>query len=126
MSNPLFAREILDQIEDIVSEAESGQKPLELDPFRSQLFVLFARAEAAGCVGENAQPDLSADGVCSALAERWGLKDAAQESVRSQSNMSTDAMARMRLLWSVLRMWMEWTYAWERWTEFKESGRNEA
>ena len=31
---------------------------------------------------------------------------------------AADQLAKMRLLWSVMRMWMEWDYAWERWDEF--------
>jgi len=27
----------------------------------------------------------------------------------------------MRMLWSFLRMWMEWAYAWERWSEFHDA-----
>lgn len=116
-----FAREIVDRLEDLVTEAEASGKPLEVDPHRSQLFELFVVCEAAGCVGDDASPDLSADGICQALAARWGLKDAAQESVRSQSKLSAEAVGRMRLMWSVLRMWMEWTYAWQRWPEFKQA-----
>ncbi|MCA8990508.1 MAG: hypothetical protein KDA69_04390 [Planctomycetaceae bacterium] len=115
-----FARNILDRLEDIVIEAETTGKPLEVDPFRGQIFELFVQCEAANCVHDEADPDLSSDGICQTLAERWGLREAAQESIRSQEKMSTDAVGRMRLLWSILRMWMEWTYAWQRWPEFKQ------
>ena len=27
-------------------------------------------------------------------------------------------LQKMRSLWSIMRMWMEWTYAWQRWPEF--------
>ena len=29
-----------------------------------------------------------------------------------------EQLAKVRLLWSFMRMWMEWTYAWKRWDEF--------
>ena len=32
----------------------------------------------------------------------------------------------MRLLWSVMRMWMEWTYAWQRWAEFHQEPKPDA
>jgi hypothetical protein len=38
-----------------------------------------------------------------------------------QTRMPADQLAKMRLLWSVMRMWMEWDYAWERWDEFHKS-----
>lgn len=111
-------RQILDQINGIISDAESNGKPLEVDPARNQLFELFVIAEAAGCVGEEAEPDLSADGICRSLSESWGLQQAAQVSVAQQTPLKQDELAKMRSLWSVMRMWMEWTYAWQRWSDF--------
>jgi hypothetical protein len=52
------------------------------------------------------------------LAVKWGLRSAAQSSVRENSPMAPEHMAKMRGLWSMMRMWMEWTYAWDRWEEF--------
>ena len=40
--------------------------------------------------------------------------------------MPADQLAKMRLLWSVMRMWMEWDYAWERWAEFHKTPTKEA
>ena len=27
-------------------------------------------------------------------------------------------LSKLRVLWAFMRMWMEWTYAWQRWNEF--------
>ncbi len=109
---------ILNEIDAIILSCEENNRPLELDPARSELFELFVLAEGAGCLKEDSNPDLTADGICRMLAERWGLKDAAQESVKNETSIPMNHMAKMRSLWSVMRMWMEWTYAWERWSEF--------
>lgn len=105
-------------VEELVLDSERTQKPLEVEPYRSRLFELFVTAHGAGYVAENAPVDLTADGLCQALASKWGLRSAAQSSVRENSRMAPEHMARMRSLWSMMRMWMEWTYAWERWPEF--------
>ena len=116
-----LAVDIVNQIESILSDAESKTAPLELDPFRSQLFELFVTAEASGLVYDGAEPDLSADGVGRMLSTRWDLASATQQSMESQTNLSRDALSKMRLLWAFMRMWMEWTYAWQRWDEFHQS-----
>jgi hypothetical protein len=118
VSLPELHQRIIDQIDALIAEAETHHRPLEVDPARSRLFELFVMAEAAGCVGEQSDPDLSADGICATLSEQWGLKEAAQGAVRDQSQIPPAQLARMRSLWSVMRMWMEWTYAWQRWPEF--------
>jgi hypothetical protein len=113
-----LADRILDRIEALILEAERTTKPLEVDPYRGQLFELFVTANGAGYTAEGADPDLSADGLCRLLGSRWGLASAARESMAQQTRMPADQLAKMRLLWSVMRMWMEWDYAWERWDEF--------
>jgi hypothetical protein len=50
------------------------------------------------------------------------LADAAQNSHGQQEKMAPKHVGKMRLLWSLMRMWMEWTYAWERWPEFHQNG----
>ena len=115
-----LAIEIINQIDQILKAAEDATKPVELDPYRGQLFELFVTAEGAGYLDEDAEHDLSADGICRVLAERWGLKDAAISSTQQQTKLDEQHVAKMRLLWSVMRMWMEWTYAWERWREFHD------
>ncbi|MBT5018028.1 MAG: hypothetical protein HON04_04735 [Planctomicrobium sp.] len=110
--------QILTEINSIISDSEVNGKPLEVDPARGRLFELFVSAEAAGCVGDDADPDLSADGICQSLSSQWGLQEAAQASVANQTRLDQDQLGKMRNLWSVMRMWMEWTYAWERWAEF--------
>ena len=112
------ADEILDDVERLARFAEQSQKPLEVDPFRSQLFELFAAADAAGFVDDDSPVDLTADGICGVLAERWGLRAATEQSLTGKNPLPPGQMAAMRSLWSVMRLWMEWTYAWSRWREF--------
>ncbi len=113
-----LAATIVDGVDALICDAEQGRKPLEIDPCRARLFELFVTADAAGLVTEDADPDLTADGLCRVLSERWGLRTAAEASFRAEAKMPADQLARMRSLWSLMRMWMEWTYAWRRWPEF--------
>lgn len=99
-------------------EASQATRPLELEPSRKQLFELFVDAYREGLVCDDHEPNLTADGLCAALSVRWGLKDTVQESVKGQAKLNGDQLAQMRSLWSVMRMWMEWTYAWDRWSEY--------
>ncbi|GAB4136502.1 MAG: hypothetical protein Tsb009_03590 [Planctomycetaceae bacterium] len=121
MADESLLGEIVAQVEKIMLEAEEKTKPVELDPYRGQLFELFVTAEGAGYLDEeNGEGDLSADALCRILAERWGLKDAAIASTQQQTKLPPEHLSKMRLLWSVMRMWMEWTYAWQRWPEFND------
>ena len=113
-----LASRILDRIEELVLVAERETKPLELDPLRGELFELFVTANGANYTTEDSDPDLTADGLCRALSARWGLGEAAKSAMESTGRMKAEQLSRMRLLWSVMRMWMEWCYAWDRWTEF--------
>ncbi len=124
------AEQILNGVEALIEEAKAATKPLEVDPYRSRLFELFVTADGANLIGDERtssineddkpedETDLSADGVCRSLARRWGLDMAARDSVAQQSKLAGDQLEQMRLLWSVMRMWMEWNYAWCRWEEF--------
>lgn len=113
-----LAAMIVDQVEQLIRDSEQQNKPLEVDPLRTRLFELFVTAEASGLVDDDAEPDLTADGICQTLSERWGLKEAARSSLDAPGSLSPDHLQQMRSLWSVMRMWMEWTYAWQRWPEF--------
>jgi hypothetical protein len=124
-ARPTLANNIIERIDVILTDAEKQGKPLELDPYRPQLFEAFVMADAAGYLGEDSPCDMSSDGLCRALAERWGLTEAARESFANQKKLDADQLARMRLLWSLMRMWMEWSYAWERWGEFHSHEKNE-
>lgn len=117
MEEPL-ANEIIDRVESLLLSAEKETKPLELDPYRSSLFELFVTAEAAGYLEEDVEPDLTCDGIGRVLSQRWNLAEATRESMSQQSRLPQQHLSRMRLLWSFMRMWMEWTYAWQRWPEF--------
>ncbi len=115
-----LASRILDRVEELILLAENETKPMELDPLRSELFELFVTANGAGYTNEDSDPDLSADGLCRTLGSRWGLASAAKSAIESSGRMSAAQLSKMRLLWSVMRMWMEWSYAWDRWNEFHQ------
>ena len=116
-----LAGDIVDRIESLLLDAEATTRPLELDPYRSKLFELFVTAHAAGLLSEGGEADLTADGISGHLASRWNLANAAQASVSRQEKLPQESLGRMRMLWSFLRMWMEWGYAWERWSEFHDA-----
>ncbi len=117
-TEPVLAVEILNRVETLLREADEQTKPLEVDPLRGQLFELFVTAEGAGYLEDEAETNLTADGLCRQLAERLGLRDATTSSVSQQTRLPEQHLAKMRLLWSLMRMWMEWSYAWKRWPEF--------
>jgi hypothetical protein len=122
---PSLAKSILSQVDLLIREAEQSQRPLELEPFRGRLFELFVMADAADLLKsskneDSPASDLTADNLCRSLAEQWNLGEAARESLASKTRLQPEQLSRMRLLWSVMRMWMEWTYAWQRWREFHQ------
>ena len=130
--NRTAAETILNGIEQLIEEAQEATRPLEVDPYRSKLFEFFVTAFGTGMVGderssslnsnaESGETDLSADGLCRSLARRWGLDMAARDSAAQQTKMPPEQLEKMRLLWSVMRMWMEWNYAWCRFEEFNSA-----
>jgi hypothetical protein len=119
-----LADDILGRVDELIQDSLRNSKPLEVDPYRQRLFELFVTADGAGYLSPEAGQDLTADTLCKRLAARWGLDAVAQESVARQERIPAANVSQMRALWSVLRMWMEWTYAWQRWQEFHE-GRDE-
>lgn len=124
-----FRDSIVNQVEAIILSCEERRAPLELDPARGDLFDLFVAADRAGALAEESEIDLTADALCQILASRWGLKSAAEESVVRQQALPPEHVSKMRGLWSMMRMWMEWTYAWHRWPEFHQrsaAGPNES
>jgi hypothetical protein len=127
-------REILGELETVIAEAQTATRPLEIEPWRSRLFTSFVQAwqhqlipdEASTAAFEDSDEDdpelqLSADALCRVLARRSGLDLAAREAQTLQTRLPPDQLERMRLLWSLMRMWMEWSYAWGRWNEFHPS-----
>lgn len=116
-----LAADLLNRLDALILDADRQTKPLELEPFRSQLFELFVIADASGLMRDSSVPDLSPEGLSRELGERWGLKSAAQSSQTMLNKLSPEHLAKMRLLWSFLRMWMEWQYSWSRWVEFHDS-----
>jgi len=113
-----LANDIINSVEVLLEESQESGTPLEVDPYRSRLFELFVTAEGAGYLDEDSDPNLTANGLCKTLSQRWGLDEAARLSVEQQQKLPAEHLAKMRMLWSVLRMWMEWGYSWQRWTEF--------
>ncbi|MEX1231182.1 MAG: hypothetical protein WEB58_13130 [Planctomycetaceae bacterium] len=109
---------IIDRIDVLLLQAEAQTRPLEIEPYRSRLFELFVLADGAGYLRENSETNLTADALCRLLAQRWGLAEAAQQATETQTRIPQEQLSKMRLLWSLMRMWMEWTYAWQRWPEF--------
>ena len=120
-----LANSIINRVENLMLEAEQTGKPLEIAPYREQLFELFVTAEGAGFLEDDSDPDLTGDGLCRSLAKRWNLADATRESWQRQQKLPPEQLQKMRLLWSVMRMWMEWSYAWKRWDEFHADRANQ-
>ena len=114
---------LVDSIEHVLADAESQNKPLEIAPWRDRLFELFVTAHAAGFLQDESEHDLTSDALCHELAQRWGLDEAARHSIQENERLHPEHLSRMRLLWSLMRMWMEWTYAWNRWPEFHADGQ---
>lgn len=119
-SNPTLADRLLHRLVLLLEDAEAKTRPLEIDPCRGQLFELFVIAHGAGYTRDDGEVDLTADGICRELSHRWGLDSAARASVAQQAKLPPQQLSKMRLLWSLMRMWMEWSYAWSRWPEFHQ------
>lgn len=115
---PPLAQTILDRVDAILAAAGRQQRPIEMEPFRGQLFETFVTAEGAGLLEPDAEADLRAEALCQKLGDRWGLAGATKASAEQQQQLPPEHLAKMRVLWSVLRLWMEWDYAWKRWPEF--------
>ncbi len=113
-----LAQDLVTRIDDVLQGAAASGQPIELDPQRSRLFELFVMAEATGFLEEGAEHDLTCDGVARELAARWHLSRDMRGEFRTPSSLPPDQLGRLRLLWSFMRMWMEWTSAWQRWDEF--------
>jgi hypothetical protein len=116
-----LAHDLVERIDDILQGARASGQPIELDPHRSRLFELFVMAEATGFLKEGGEADLSCDGVARALADRWSLARNLGGELSQPSALPPEQLSRLRMLWSFMRMWMEWSYAWQRWDEFHTS-----
>ena len=124
-ADPHFSEEVLAQVEAVLAECEKKTRPPEVVPYRDQLFALFAAAYDAGLTEDpDDRPpgapttDLSADGLCKTLGEKWGLAAAAQKDPADGPALNATHVAKLRLLWSLMRMWMDWDLAWRRWGEY--------
>ena len=120
VSQASLIQNIIDRIQSVIEAAESATQPLELEPHRGSLFELFVMADGAGLIDEADDRSLSSDAIAKSLADRWDLRSAATASLQTQDNLSPQSLSKMRVMWSFLRMWMEWTYAWQRWSEFHD------
>ncbi|MFN0053832.1 MAG: hypothetical protein ACKV0T_16760 [Planctomycetales bacterium] len=116
------AREVIDQVETLLQSARDAGQPIEIDPHRRRLFELFVMAGATGFLQEGAEHDLTCDGIARELSTRWNLAGSLQPgAMANMGAVPAKELPRLRLLWSFMRMWMEWSYAWERWPEFHEA-----
>jgi len=113
----LLAQDLIDRIEQLILQAEQEAVPVEVDPKRPRLFQMFAEAEAAEFLSDESPIDLSCDAIARHLADRWNLRDLGQ-AVSQPTRLPPSQLKRLRVLWSFMRLWMEWTYAWQRWREF--------
>lgn len=120
VSQSSLIENVIAQVQAIIEEAEENVRPLEMEPYRGRLFELFVVADGAGLLDESAERNLTSDEIARVLADRWDLRDSDAAARLATGNMAGDSLSKMRLLWSFLRMWMEWTYAWQRWSEFHE------
>lgn len=59
-----LASRILRRVDELIQEADRQTRPLEIDPYHTQLFELFVTADGAGYTRENAEEDLTPDGLC--------------------------------------------------------------
>lgn len=114
--------ELVSRIQLVVEEALESGSPLEVEPARTKLFDVFATAFAAGQTKDDG--GLGADDLTRLLGQRWGLDQSAQKSMAEQQKLGEADLAKMRLLWSTLRLWMEWDYAWNRWTDFHKAANS--
>jgi hypothetical protein len=115
-----LVRDLIEQVASVLQTASTNGQPIELDPHRARLFELFVMAEATGFLKEGEEFDLSCDGVARELAARWNLARNLGGGISQPASLPPEQLSRLRLLWSFMRMWMEWTYAWQRWPEFHQ------
>ena len=120
ISHSSLTQAVVGQIQTIIEEAEENTRPLEMEPFRGRLFELFVVADGAGLLDEKFEPNLTSDRIAKTLADRWELRDSEAAASLAKGSLADENLSKMRLLWSFLRMWMEWTYAWQRWNEFHD------
>lgn len=68
------------------------------DPYRSDLFKLFAEAYRNRFFDEESEPLLTGDAILVKLERRW----------------VADNEERRKLLWDFTTMWNDWRYAWDK------------
>jgi hypothetical protein len=117
-----LARRVIDSIEELVLQAETSREHLETEPRRSRLFELFVVADASGLLEAEAESLLDCDAIARELSSRWDLKRKLGAGSLQPGAVTPEQLPRLRLLWSFMRMWMEWSYAWRRWDEFHAAG----
>jgi len=81
---------------------------LRQEPYKSDLFSVFATAYNSGYFEERSNPSLKGDSLRELLVAQWFR------------NTDTQAMTERRreLLGQLLPMWEEWRYALDRWASF--------
>ncbi|MEM9700861.1 MAG: hypothetical protein AAF907_00285 [Planctomycetota bacterium] len=123
--DPHFAEEALAQVEAVLTECEKKTRPPEVVPYRDQLFALFAAAYEANLTSDpdergpdEATTDLSAEGLCKTLGEKWGLAAAAQANPADGPALDAKHLGKFRLLISLMHLWSNWDLAWRRWPDY--------
>jgi hypothetical protein len=116
-----LANDIINRVETLLIDAQRSGQAVEVDPYRSRLFELFVMADATGFLEEEAECDLSCDAIGRELSNRWDLANSVGKGFNQPASLPTAQLSKLRVLWSFMRMWMEWTYAWKRWNEFHEA-----
>ena len=113
-----LAQKIMDRVEELLLQAAEQGRALEAEPMRSSLFEQFVVADAAGGLAEGAEHDLSSDAIAKEIAGQWELARALGGDMSQMSKLPPPQFRKVRTLLTFLRMWTEWTYAWQRWEEF--------
>ncbi|HEU0048476.1 MAG: hypothetical protein E6J54_04305 [Deltaproteobacteria bacterium] len=71
------------------------------DPYKGDIFKLFADAYRSGYFDDSSRPGLGADALCDILQVRWLANREHEEK-------------RKHLLDQLLPMWREWQYGWDK------------
>lgn len=120
-----LAADIVNRVAELLIQVQQANSALEIDPWRERLFELFVMADATGYLAEGAEHDLSSEAIGRKLALDWDLASAiAGTGLQSAHQLPPDQFHKVRLLWSFMRMWMEWDYAWGRWPEFHRAAQS--
>src|SRR5207245_11504109 len=83
------------------------------DPYKGDIFKLFADAYRSGYFDDSSRPGLGADALCDILQVRWLANREHEEK-------------RKHLLDQLLPMWREWQYGWDKYPKGENNGNKRA